>query len=302
MIVAVGGAGGFIGTALAQALRGAGHRVRPLLRPSSPPVADGIRWDPAGGTIQSEELAGVDAFVNLAGESIGTARWTKRRKREMRDSRVQSTALLARTVAGMTPRPKVLVCASASGYYGERGEEILDESAPQGEGFLAGLVADWEAAATPAAAAGIRTVWLRSGIVLGPQGGLLARLLPVFRMGAGGRLGRGRQWMSWISIEDEVRAIAHVLERDDCAGPHNLCSPNPVVNADFSAILARVLRRPSFLPVPAFALTLLFGAEPTREAFLASQRMTPVALDGSGFAFRHPGIEPALRALLDRPG
>lgn len=298
MIVAIGGASGLIGRALSNTLRAAGHEVRPLLRPSSPPATNGIRWDPAGGTIQVDDLEGVDAVVNLAGTSIGASRWTNKQKRAMHESRVGSTALLARTIAAMTQKPSVFVVASASGYYGSRGDEILDEQSGRGQGFLADLVSDWEAAADPARDAEIRTVHLRSGLVMSPRGGLLKRLLPVFKAGLGGKLGFGKQWMSWIALDDGARAVMHLIERDDCQGPYNLCSPNPVRNDEFAALLAKVLHRPSFFAVPAFALSMLFGAMPTREAFLASQRMTPAALMASGFQFRHIGLEPALRLLL----
>lgn len=295
MDVAIAGASGMIGSALARALVAAGHHPRPLLRPSSLPDPDGIRWDPAGRWIDAGSLAGVGAIVNLAGESIGARRWTPKHKKAIRDSRVDSTELLARTIAGLPePRP-VFVSASASGYYGDRGEEVLTEKSSPGTGFLPDVCIAWEAAASGAAT---RTVVLRSGIVLDPGGGLLKRLLPIFRLGIGGRLGSGEQWMPWLTLDDQVRAIVHVLERDDCSGPFNLCAPEPVRNATFTRALAKTVGRPGALTVPRFALRAVFGDDAVRDAFCASAHMVPSSLADAGFDFRQPLLEPALASMV----
>lgn len=294
MDVAIAGANGLIGSALARELSSAGHRPRPLLRPSSLPHPDGIRWDPAGGWIDQQTLAGVGAIVNLAGESIGAKPWTRRHKRAIRNSRIGSTRLLAGAIAAMPqPRP-VFVSASASGYYGDRGEEILTESSAAGSGFLPDVCIRWEAAA---GAAGTRTVLLRSGIVLDPAGGLLKRLLPLFRAGLGGRLGSGEQWMPWITLQDQVRAIVHVIEHDDCAGPFNLCAPDPIRNAQFTRLLADAVNRPAALAVPRLALEAVFGRDAVRDAFCASANMVPSALADAGFDFVSPLAGPALSAM-----
>lgn len=297
MDVAIAGSSGFIGRAVSRALSDAGHRVRPLLRPANPPHPDGIRWDPAGGWVDADAFDGLDAVVNVAGESIGTARWTPKRKAALRDSRVSATRTLAAAIAAAKRPPRVFVSASASGVYGDRGDDVLDESSPYGDGFLAGVCRDWEAAA---AGADVRTVLLRSGLVLHPSGGLLKRMLLPFRLGLGARLGDGRQWMPWITLDDEASAIRHLLERDDASGPFNLCTPNPVRNAEFTRALARALRRPAFVAIPRPALRLLFGEDATRDALCVSARMTPTALEASGFAFESPVLADALRPLLSR--
>ncbi len=295
MQVAIAGSSGFIGRALSAELRDAGHRVRPLLRPSSPPDPEGIRWDPAGGTIQADLLEGVDAVVNLAGESIGASRWTPAFKAKMRGSRVRSTALLARTIASLDAKPALFLSSSASGYYGERGDDELIESSAPGSGFLPDLCVEWESAA---AVAGVRVAVTRSAIVLHPSGGLLKKMLIPFRLGLGGRLGDGRQWMPWITLQDQARAMAWLVERPDTSGPFNLCAPNPVRNAQFTRELAAVLHRPAVFPVPAAALRLVFGEEATRDAFVVSQRMVPSRLTDGGFTFRSPTMAPALASML----
>jgi uncharacterized protein (TIGR01777 family) len=260
--------------------------------------ADSIAWDPARGQLDPSALNGVDAIVNLAGESVATW-WTVERKRRMASSRIDTTALIARSIAAMPTRPRVFVCASAVGYYGNRGAEALDESSSPGSGFLAELCREWEDAAAPARDAGIRTVHARFGIVLGREGGILATLLPLFELGAGGKLGSGAQWMSWIARVDAVAALRHALVTAALDGPVNVTSPNPVTQAEFVAALGRVLGRPTLVPAPAFALRLVFG-EMADDALLASQRAYPGVLERSRFTFRHPLIDDALRVELGR--
>src|SRR5918994_6234130 len=239
MEVAITGASGLIGSALARSLRDEGHTVRPLVRPSSGRTSPGagdpaaIRWDPAAGTIDVERLDGIDAVVHLAGAGIGDKRWSPSRKREIRESRTRGTELLARTLTGLARPPAVLVSGSAVGYYGDRGDEVLTETSGPGDDFLADLVQAWEAAAQPAVDAGIRTVFTRSGVVLSGDGGMLPKLVRLFRFFVGGRLGSGRQWLSWVSIDDEVGAIRFLIDRSDVAGPANLTAPQPVTNAQF---------------------------------------------------------------------
>ncbi|HEY6416076.1 MAG TPA: TIGR01777 family oxidoreductase, partial [Acidimicrobiales bacterium] len=229
MEVAITGAGGLIGSALARSLRADGHLVRPVVRPDSggAPTAAAIRWNPAAGTIESDALEGIDAVVHLAGAGIGDRRWSPARKREIRDSRVRGTDLLARTMAGLSRPPRVLVSASGVHYYGDGGDGELTEQSPPGAGFLAGVVQAWEAAAQPAVDAGIRTVFLRNGVVLSADGGMLPRLVTLFRLLVGGRLGSGRQWLSWVSIDDEVRVIRFLFDRADISGPVNVTGPSP---------------------------------------------------------------------------
>lgn len=291
MQVAIAGASGFIGSALRRALAERGDTVRPLLRPSSPPDPDGIRWDPAGGVVQTELLEGVDAVVNLAGESIGAARWTASFKKRIAGSRIRSTQVLADAVASLSRKPKVFVGASASGYYGERGEDVVTETTPAGSGFLSDLCVRWEEAASRA---GVRTVVTRSAIVLGRGGGLLAKMALPFKLGVGGKLGDGKQWMPWIALEDQVRAIIHLIDDDVAAGAFNLCAPTPVRNEEFTHELGRAVRRPTFMTVPSFALRAAFGREATEQAFLVSQRMVSSRLADHGFDFRVPTIREAL--------
>jgi uncharacterized protein len=260
--------------------------------------ADSIAWDPARGQLDPSALNGVDAIVNLAGESVAT-RWTVERKRRMASSRIDTTALIARSIAAMPRRPRVLVCASAVGYYGNRGAEALDESSSPGSGFLAELCREWEGAAAPARDAGIRTVHTRFGVVLGRGGGMLATVLPLFELGAGGKLGSGAQWLSWIARADAVAALRHAIANDAVSGPVNVTSPNAVTQAEFVAALGRVLGRPTLFPAPAFALRLVFG-EMADDALLASQRAYPRVLERSGFTFRQPLIDDALRFELGR--
>lgn len=294
--VVVTGATGLIGAVLVERLRLRGHHVRRLVRSASRAVEGDVVWDPSRDELPPSALEGANAIVHLAGEPIAH-RWTAARKRTIRESRVRSTELLARTAASLVSRPRVFLSGSAVGYYGDRGEEVLGESSAPGADFLAGVAVEWERATARAADAGIRVVLLRSGVVLSARGGALAKLLPIFRLGAGGPLGSGRQWMSWIALDDHLRAIEHALFTESLRGPANLAAPNPVTNAAFATTLGRVLSRPALVPVPAFALELLYG-EMARSTLLSSQRAAPLALTASGFEFAHPTLEGALREEL----
>jgi uncharacterized protein (TIGR01777 family) len=294
--VAVTGSSGFIGTALTAALAAAGHDVVRVVRDDSGGPGT-VRWDPKAGTIDAAGLAGVDAAVHLAGAGIADHRWTDDYKRELVASRLDGTGLLARTLAGLDPRPAVLVSASGIDYYGDRGDEVLDETASKGTGFLSDLCAQWEAAADPAREAGIRVAHTRSGIVLSPRGGALKKQLPLFKLGLGGRFGSGRQWQSWIALDDEVDAMLHLLTAE-AAGPVNLTAPNPVTNAEFTETLGAVLHRPTLLPVPSLAPKLLVGSELAEVLLYESKRVVPQVLEASGYTFRYPTLKPALRGLL----
>jgi hypothetical protein len=258
---------------------------------------DEITWDPATGRLDRAAMEGMGAAIHLAGVGIADKRWTDEQKRLMRDSRVQSTGLLARAIAELRQPPDVLVSASAIGWYGDRGDEILTEKSAPGEGFLAELCRTWEAATAPAEQAGTRVVHIRTGIVLTPKGGALAKQLPLFRLGLGGRFGAGRQWQSWIALDDEIAAILHLL-RGDVSGAVNLTAPNPVRNGELTKTLGRVLHRPAVLPVPKLGPSLLLGGELTENLLYYSQRVLPARLEESGFSFRHPSIEGALRSML----
>jgi uncharacterized protein (TIGR01777 family) len=286
-----------VGGALVEALRGDGHTVVRLVRAASAAAAGDVLWNPMQGVFDARGAEGVDAVVHLAGENIASGRWTAARRAAIRESRVAGTRLLAQGIGGLSRPPATLVCASAVGYYGDRGDERLTESSSAGRGFLAEVCQAWEAAAAPAAAAGVRVAHLRFGVILSATGGALARMLLPFRLGAGGRLGSGRQWMSWITLADAVGTVRHVLERDSCRGPVNAVAPDPARNADFTRELAGVLRRPALLPAPAFALRCVLG-DMARELLLASQRVEPAVLAETGFRFRHPQLGPALRLLL----
>jgi hypothetical protein len=298
MRVLVSGATGLVGSALVPALTTGGHEVLRLTR--TPRAVGDVGWDPAAGTIDRSALDGVDAVVHLAGENVAGARWSAAHRARVRDSRARGTRVLAEAIARLAPPPRVLVSASASGIYGDRGDEVLDETAGPGEGFLAGVGRAWEAASAPAAAAGIRVVHLRMGVVLTPAGGALARLLTPFLAAAGGPLGSGRQWWPWIAIDDLIGAVHHALIRDDLEGPVHAVAPEAVTNAGFSRTLGRVLRRPAVVPVPAFALRALLGPM-ADEMLLASQRMTPGRLLATGYPFRTPTLEAALRHVLGAP-
>jgi uncharacterized protein (TIGR01777 family) len=297
--VAVTGASGLLGSALTPFLTTGGHRVTPVTRQSKP--SDAIRWDPASGAIDVSALEGLDAVVHLAGENVG-ARWTGERKRRIRESRAAGTRLLAEALAELKRPPRVLVSASAMGIYGDRGDEVLTEdSTPSGPpaDFLVEVGREWEAATEPARAAGIRVVNLRFGIILTPAGGALGRMLPPFRAGAGGPLGSGRQWVSWISVDDAVGAVHHALFTEQLSGPVNAVAPEPVTSRTFATTLGRVLHRPAILPAPAAGLRLLFG-EMADTALLSSQRVSSARLLASGYSFRHARLESALRHVLGR--
>jgi uncharacterized protein len=296
--VAVTGASGLLGSALIPFLTTGGHRVTPVSRRPKP--AGTMWWDPTSGAIEVSAFEGVDAVVHLAGENIGK-RWTERRKRRIRQSRTEGTRLLAEALAELERPPRVLVAASAMGIYGNRGDEVLTEDAVPAESsdFLVQLGRDWEAAAEPARAAGIRVVHVRFGLILSPAGGALGRMLPFFRAGVGGPLGSGRHWMSWISLDDAVGAVHHALFTSELSGPVNTAAPEPVTNRRFAETLGRVLHRPAMVPAPAPALRLLFG-EMADKGLLASQRLSSERLVNSGYSFRHPHLESALRHELGR--
>ncbi|HEV8652100.1 MAG TPA: TIGR01777 family oxidoreductase [Actinomycetes bacterium] len=303
MHVAVTGSTGMIGSALVRLLVAEGHAVTRLTRsePRSPsgPVRE-ARWDPAGGTIDAGALVAADAVVHLAGKGIASGRWTEAAKREIRESRVRGTGLLARTMAGLDDGPRVLVSASGIHYYGDRDDEVLTERSRPGGGFLAEVCQAWEDAADPARAAGLRVVHVRTGITQTREGGSLPKQLPLFRLGLGGRFGSGRQWWSWVSLDDVLGIYRHALVTDGLEGTVNATAPNPVTNAEFTATLARVLGRPALAPVPRLGPRLVLG-EMAEELLFYSIRVQPEATLASGYTFRWPELEPALRHLLNRP-
>ncbi|MCZ2857157.1 TIGR01777 family oxidoreductase [Blastococcus sp. VKM Ac-2987] len=298
MKIAVSGASGMIGSALLPALRADGHQVVQLVR-RTPRTADEHRWDPQHRRIDPAVLQDVDAAVNLAGVGVGDRRWNARHKQAVLSSRVDTTATLSEALAAAArtdpDRPRVLLNGSAVGWYGDTGDRVVDESEPAGDDFLARVCVAWEGATAPAADAGVRVTTLRTGLALG-RGGLLGRILPLFRAGVGGRLGSGRQYMPWISQEDEVGAIRFLLTRD-VPGPVNLCGPEPVTNAEFTAALGRVLHRPTVLAVPAPALRIVLG-EFADVGVLAGQRAVPAKLSEAGYRFAHRDVDSALRAAV----
>jgi uncharacterized protein (TIGR01777 family) len=296
MRVVVTGASGLIGSALVRSLRADGHDVIRLVR-RPPREPDERQWDPSSRRLDPSYLAGADAVVHLAGVGIGDRRWTEGYKRQVLDSRVDGTTTIASTTAGLpeTDRPRVVVAASAVGFYGDTGDEVVDESAPSGPGFLADVVRQWEAASE---GAGTRVVNARSGIVLSADGGALGKVLPLFRLGLGGRLGSGRQWMSWIALPDEIAALRFLLSRDDISGPVNLTAPEPVRNRDYTKAIGRAVRRPALAVVPPVALRAALGGF-ADEGVLVSQRVVPTRLEDAGFAFTFGDIDAALDALID---
>ena len=295
MKVAITGSTGLVGTALTALLTSGGHEVLSISRGSS---GENLIWDPYSDKMESAGLEGVDAVVHLSGENIA-GRWSSEKKKRIRESRIKGTTLLSNTLAGMKAPPKVLVAASAIGYYGERGETILDEEAESGQGFLAEVCREWEAATQPAVEKGIRVVNLRIGVVLTPQGGALQKMLLPFKMGAGGVVGSGRQYWSWITLDDVIGAIYHALATDELSGPVNAVAPNPVTNREFTKILGEVLSRPTLFPLPGFAARLALG-EMADELLLSSTRVKPKKLLASGYEFRKSDLESALRHVLGR--
>jgi uncharacterized protein len=298
MNILVTGASGLIGSTLVPFLTSAGHSVTRLIRSQPKPGERAVYWEPMTGTIDMHALEGVEAVVHLAGENIA-ARWTAEKKALIRDSRVKGTQVLCQALASQASPPKVLVSASAIGYYGDRGEEVLTEESAPGTGFLAEVCRAWEAAAEPARQKGIRVVHLRFGVVLSAAGGALAKILPPFRMGLGGVLGSGRQYMSWIALDDAVGALYHAIVTDTLQGPTNAGAPQAITNREFTQTLGKVLGRPTVVPLPAFAARLMFG-EMADELLLASTRVQPAKLRASGYSFRYPELEGALRHQLGR--
>ena len=296
MRVAVTGASGLLGSALVPSLRAAGHEVVRVVRRAAR-ASDEVGWDPAAGTIDAAALEGVEAVINLSGENLAAGRWTEARKALLRSSRIGPTRLVAETLARLRRRPKVLVSASAIGYYGDRGDAWLTEAEPPAVDFLGRLTADWEEAAEPAAQCGIRVVHPRLAVVLSPTGGALGKMLLPFKAGLGGTLGPGTQSMSWVAIDDVLAVFNHLLGRDDLAGAVNVAAPEPVTNAVFTKTLGRVLGRPTLARVPAFALRLAYG-EMADAALLASVRVCPEKLLASGYIFRFPALEGALRHVV----
>lgn len=301
MRVGVTGATGLIGAELCRSLLADGHQALALGRDaerikSRIPGADALQWE-AGSTLPPDAFDGVDAVVHLAGEPIAGGRWTASRKKAIADSRIFGTHDVVEAMVGSKTGPKLLVSGSAIGFYGNRGDETLDEGSPAGSGFLASVCRRWESEALKGADRGLRVVLLRTGIVLSPKGGALAKMLPPFKLFAGGPLGSGDQWMSWIHLEDEVRLIRHLLESSKTVGPVNATAPNPVTNLEFSKTLGKVLARPAFMPAPGFALRLLLG-EMAEALLLEGQRVLPQAALANGFQFKYPQLEVALRHLL----
>jgi uncharacterized protein (TIGR01777 family) len=296
MHILVTGSTGLIGSALIPSLTADGHEVTRLLRSQPKPGEKAISWEPEAGRLDPKGLEGIDAVVHLAGENIAE-RWTAQKKTRIRDSRVKGTRLLSDTLARLEMPPKVLVCASAIGYYGDRGEELLTEASSPGRGFLAEVCQAWEEAAEPARRKGIGVVHLRFGMILSAAGGALAKMLPPFRLGIGGALGSGRQYISWIAIDDVIGAVHHALVSAGMSGPTNTVAPQAVTNQEFTRVLGKVLGRPTVLPMPAFAARLMFG-EMADEVLLASARVQPTKLLSTGYVFRYPDLEPALRHVL----
>jgi uncharacterized protein (TIGR01777 family) len=293
--VVVTGASGLIGSALVRSLGADGHEVVRLVR-REPRAPDERRWDPSGGNLDPALMDAADAVVHLAGAGIGDKRWTDDYKQLILSSRVDGTTTIATAIARCTDPPKVLLSASAVGFYGETGDEAVDESAPNGGGFLADVVRQWEAATAPAEAAGVRVVHARSGVVLGADGGALGKVLPLFKLGLGGRLGSGRQWMSWIAIADHITALRFLLDRTDLSGAVNLTAPEPVRNRDYTKAIGRAVHRPALAIVPATALRAALGGF-ADEGVLVSQRVIPARLDDAGFQFTYVDIDAALTAI-----
>ena len=299
MKILIGGSHGLVGTALIKSLETEGHEIFRLVR-HAPTSKTEVEWSPDRYSIALARIEGFDAVVNLAGESIAEGRWTDDKKRRIRESRVKGTKLLGDALANLAVPPKTLVCASAIGYYGNRGDELLTETSAPGDDFLAKVCAEWEEATALATEKGIRVVNARFGVILDTNGGALKKMLPPFRMGVGGKVGSGKQWMSWIALDDVVGALNFVLTKDSLRGPVNFVAPVPVTNAEFTKTLGKVLSRPTVLPIPAFAIKLLFG-EMGEALLLGSQRVAPERLTAAGYEFGYPQLEHALVHILKKP-
>ncbi len=297
MRVLISGSHGLVGTALTRSLEAGGHEVLRLVR-HAPGSGNEVEWSPDRYSIAISRIEGFDAVVHLAGESIAEGRWNDEKKRRIRDSRVKGTKLLSDALANLSQPPKTLVCASAVGYYGDRGDELLTEESAPGSDFLANVCIEWEQATSLASEKGIRVVNTRFGLILSQHGGGLAKMLTPFRMGIGGRVGSGKQWMSWIALDDVINGIEHAMNNESVRGPVNFVAPNPVRNAEFTKTLGKVLSRPTLIPIPEFGVRLVFG-EMADALLLASQRVEPQRLKASGFHFQYPELESALRHVLD---
>ena len=301
MKVLLTGSTGLVGSALAKELLADRAQVDILVRKpkvnGALPGGKAIQWDPAGGILDSDAIEGYDAIIHLGGEGIADGRWTAKKMARIRDSRVDGTSLLANRIERLDRKPLVFICASAIGFYGDRGEEVLAEESPRGDGFLADVCTQWEAACAPAADSGVRVVNMRIGVVLSKEGGALNKMLPPFRLGVGGRIGDGKQWMSWIELGDLVRSIRHVMQTPSISGVVNAVSPNPVTNAEFTKSLGRTLSRPTVFPLPAVGARIVLG-KMADGLLLASTRVAPEVLMNSEFDFRHPSLDDALQAVL----
>jgi hypothetical protein len=300
MRLAITGSTGLVGSEVVTVLSAAGHEVVRLVRRAPAPGEKAVRWDPERGEVDAAGLEGLEAVVHLAGENIASGRWNAARKAVIRDSRVTGSRFLCETLAGLARPPKTLVCASAIGYYGDRGADVLTEESSPGAGFLPEVCREWEAATAPAARKGIRIVALRIGMVLSQKGGALARMLPLFRAGLGGVLGSGRQYVSWVALDDLPFIVLHALQCGDLSGPVNAVTPHPVTNREFTEALGKALSRPTPLPVPAFALRLAVGGEMADALLLSSTRVIPRRLEETGYRFRFPELGEALRHLLGK--
>ena len=299
MKILIGGSHGLVGTALIKSLETEGHEIFRLVR-HAPTSKTEVEWSPDRYSIALARIEGFDAVVNLAGENIAEGRWTDEKKRRIRESRVKGTKLLGDALANLEVPPKTFVCASAIGYYGDRGDELLTETSAPGNNFLAKVCAEWEEATALATEKGIRVVNARFGVILDTNGGALKKMLPPFRMGVGGKIGNGKQWMSWIALDDVIGAIQFALANDSIKGPINFVAPSPVTNAEFTKTLGKVLSRPTILPIPTFAIKLLFG-EMGEALLLGGQRVAPKRLIAGGYVFSHPQLEQALVHILEKP-
>ena len=299
MKVLISGGSGLVGKALTESLRSEGHTVALLVRPDGDASAGDIRWDPASGFINTNAMEGADAVVNLNGASIGGGRWNAERKKILRSSRIDATRVLVDAFTRLKQKPRVFVSASAIGYYGNRGDEVLTESSVSGNGFLADTCRDWEAEALRAQSSCIRTVMTRFGVILSAKGGALTQMLPPFKLGLGGRLGSGQQWLSWIALEDVVGLLRAAISDEKATGPVNVVAPTPVRNSEFTQVLASVLHRPAIFPAPAFGLRLLLG-EMADALLLSSQQVHSEREPAATYHFRYENLEPALHAILSR--